>query len=43
MSFQIKGDYNKTLRHSLPGTDYVRYIERTLRHCMKTESLPEMT
>ena len=23
--------YNKTLRHSLPGTDYVRYIERTLK------------
>ena len=22
---------NKTLRHSLPGTDYVRYIERTLK------------
>ena len=28
---KLRGDYNKTLRHSLPGTDYVRYIERTLK------------
>lgn len=28
---QLREDYNKTLRHSLPGTDYVRYIERTLK------------
>ena len=27
----VREDYNKTLRHSLPGTDYVRYIERTLK------------
>ena len=28
---KLRDDYNKTLRHSLPGTDYVRYIERTLK------------
>ena len=28
---KLREDYNKTLRHSLPGTDYVRYIERTLK------------
>ena len=28
---KLMEDYNKTLRHSLPGTDYVRYIERTLK------------
>lgn len=28
---KLKEDYNKTLRHSLPGPDYVRYIERTLK------------
>lgn len=28
---RLREDYNKTLRHSLPGTDYVRYIERTLK------------
>ena len=28
---KFREDYNKTLRHSLPGTDYVRYIERTLK------------
>lgn len=28
---ELREDYNKTLRHSLPGTDYVRYIERTLK------------
>lgn len=28
---KLKEDYNKTLRHSLPDTDYVRYIERTLK------------
>lgn len=28
---KLKEDYNKTLRHELPGTDYVRYIERTLK------------
>ncbi len=28
---KLRKDYNKTLRHSLPGTDYVRYIERTLK------------
>lgn len=28
---KLREDYNKTLRHSLPGTDHVRYIERTLK------------
>ena len=28
---KLREDYNMTLRHSLPGTDYVRYIERTLK------------
>ena len=28
---KLREDYIKTLRHSLPGTDYVRYIERTLK------------
>ena len=28
---KLREDYNKTLRHSLPGTDYVRYIERSLK------------
>ncbi len=28
---KLREDYNKTLRHSLPGTDYVRYIERRLK------------
>ena len=28
---KLREDYNKTLRHSLPGTDYVRYIERALK------------
>ena len=28
---KLREDYNKTLRRSLPGTDYVRYIERTLK------------
>ena len=28
---KLREDYNKTLRHSLPGTDYVRYIERTVK------------
>ena len=28
---KLREDYNKTLRHSLPGTDYVRYVERTLK------------
>lgn len=28
---KLREDYNKTLRHSLPGPDYVRYIERTLK------------
>ena len=28
---KLREDYNKTLRHSLPGTYYVRYIERTLK------------
>ena len=28
---KLREDYNKTLRHSLPGTDYVRYLERTLK------------
>ena len=28
---KLREDYNKTLRHSLAGTDYVRYIERTLK------------
>lgn len=28
---KLREDYNKTLRHSLPDTDYVRYIERTLK------------
>ena len=28
---RLREDYNKTLRHSLPGTDYIRYIERMLK------------
>lgn len=28
---KLREDYNKTLRHALPGPDYVRYIERTLK------------
>ena len=28
---KLREDYNKTLRHSLPSTDYVRYIERMLK------------
>ena len=28
---RLREDYNKTLSHSLPGTDYIRYIERTLK------------
>ena len=28
---RLREDSNKTLRHSLPGTDYIRYIERMLK------------
>ena len=28
---KLREDYNRTLRHSLPSTDYIRYIERTLK------------
>ena len=28
---RLREEYNKTLRHSLPGTDYIRYIERMLK------------
>lgn len=28
---KLREDYNKTLRHALPGPDYVRHIERTLK------------
>ena len=28
---RLREDYNKTLRHSLPGTDYIRYIEHMLK------------
>ena len=28
---RLREDYNKTLRHSLPSTDYIRYIERMLK------------
>ena len=28
---RLREDYNKSLRHSLPGTDYIRYIERMLK------------
>ena len=28
---KLREDYNKTLRHSLPGTDYVRDLKRTLK------------
>ena len=28
---RLREDYNKTLRHSLPGTDYIRYMERMLK------------
>ena len=28
---RLSDDFNKTLRHSLPGTDYIRYIERMLK------------
>ena len=27
---RLREDYNKTLRHSLPGTAYIRYLERML-------------
>ena len=32
---RLREDYNKTLRHSLPGTDYIRYIERMLKEMYK--------
>ena len=28
---RLREDYNKTLRHSLPGTDYIRCVERMLK------------
>lgn len=28
---KLREDYSKTLRHSLPSADYVRYIDRTLK------------
>ena len=32
MLTKLKDDYNQTLKHSLPNADYIRYIERTLKH-----------
>ncbi|MDE6180717.1 MAG: hydrolase, partial [Phocaeicola sp.] len=28
---KLRDDYSKTLRHLMPGTDYVRYVERMLK------------
>ena len=32
MLAKLKEDYNQTLKHSLPSTEYIRHIERTLKH-----------
>ena len=32
MLAKLREDYNQTLKHSLPSTDYIRHIERTLKH-----------
>ena len=29
---KLREDYNQHLKHSLPSSDYIRHIERTLRH-----------
>ena len=29
---KLREDYNQHLRHSLPSSDYIRHIERTLKH-----------
>ena len=31
MLAKLKEDYNQTLKHSLPNTEYIRHIERTLK------------
>ena len=31
MLAKLKEDYNQTLKHSLPSTEYIRHIERTLK------------
>lgn len=36
MVTRLREDYNKTLRHLLPGTDYVRYIERMLKELYRS-------
>lgn len=37
---RLREDYNKTLRHSLPGTDYIRYIERMLKEMYRNGIIP---
>ena len=32
MLTKLREDYNQTLKHSLPSTDYIRHIERTLKY-----------
>ena len=32
MLAKLKEDYNQTLKHSLPNTEYIRHIERTLKY-----------
>ena len=32
MLLKLREDYNQHLKHSLPSSDYIRHIERTLRH-----------
>ena len=32
MLLKLREDYNQHLRHSLPSSDYIRHIERTLKH-----------
>ena len=32
MALKLREDYNQHLKHSLPSSDYIRHIERTLKH-----------
>jgi putative nucleotidyltransferase with HDIG domain len=32
MLLKLREDYNQHLKHSLPSSDYIRHIERTLKH-----------
>ena len=32
MSQKLREDYKQHLKHSLPGSDYIRHIDRTLKH-----------